>query len=250
MPNKKNKDDTSIFEQFNALLSSSIPEEYKDILNNFNNQGDFYNQLIQSVNNKDELSTFWSIPDTLGFKNNAGNQSDWFQTFFNINGFSTSSKETLSGQLATALSKFSQRASDNVKIFQLSLSKMSCLHEELSKRAMRRFKQLRKKSDSESPEQLCQLWLQAGEETFKEISQTEEYIQTQQSLFDSFSELKKTQFELSKNVAGLMGLPSQQPIEDLQKGLHSLRTEFAEFREQTEASIDQLTKTQKKLQKK
>ena len=119
---------------------------------------------------------------------------------------------------------------------------MNQLHNELSELAFDIFQGLQKNSDAEkNEEQLCKHWLQAGEEAFKQISQTDEYIQAQHALFESLSQLKNLQEELSNRFSNLLGLPSQQSMDDLQKGLHQLRNEFAEYREHAEAKIHGLS---------
>ncbi|MDX2426211.1 MAG: poly(R)-hydroxyalkanoic acid synthase subunit PhaE, partial [Cycloclasticus sp.] len=80
-----------------------------------------------------------------------------------------------------------------------------------------------------------------GEKAFKQISQTDDYIQTQLALFDSLSQLKTLQEDTANQLSNMLRLPSQQAIDDLQKGLHQLRTEFAEYRERSEAEIHELS---------
>ena len=56
------------FTQFDDLLNSSMPDEYKDLLKKFKRQGDFYQQFVHSNNEQEaDLSTFWNLPNTLGF---------------------------------------------------------------------------------------------------------------------------------------------------------------------------------------
>jgi hypothetical protein len=250
MTNKTKQNADSIFEQFNSLIESNIPDEYKALLQNLQEQGAFYNQLIQSVNEDDNLSSFWDLPNTLGFSQTTQAQPNWFQSFFDIDGLSTSANTNLAEQYTAAINQFSQQAPNSIQAFQEALIKMSSLHSDLSKDAMNRFEQLRKGNDTDSNEQLCQLWLEAGEQAFTDLSQTDEYVQTQQSLFNALSELSGSQQTLSEQLSTLLGLPSHRSISDLQKGLHELRMEFSAYREQTTADIDLLTKTIKKLQKK
>lgn len=241
MPDTKKQKNIPILEQFNSLIESDIPNEYKDILKSFYEQGGFYSQLIQSISDKSDLSAFWDLPNTLGFNQTSDKNSDWFRSFFDINGFSNTSNESMAEQFKNTLEQFSSQTPDNLKDFQAALSTMSVLHGQISQQAMERFQQLQEKDQTHSSEQLCALWLQAGEETFKDISQSDEYIQTQQSLFSSLSELRQTQQQLSEQLTYLLGLPSTDSVKDLQKGLHALRMEFAEYKEQTDAKIDQLT---------
>jgi len=241
MPDSKKQNDIPVFEQFNSLIESGIPSEYKDVLKNFHEQGGFYNQLIQSINGKNDLSAFWDLPNTLGFNQTSDQKSDWFRSFFDINGFSNASNGSLAEQFQDALEQFSSQTPSNLKDFQAALSTMSTLHGQISQQAMERFQQLQEKSEASSTEELCTLWLQAGEETFKDISQSDDYIQAQHSLFSSLSELRETQQQLSEQFTYLLGLPSTDSVKDLQKGLHTLRMEFADYKEQTDAKIDQLT---------
>ncbi|PHS72593.1 MAG: hypothetical protein COB22_04465 [Cycloclasticus sp.] len=250
MTSKTENNASSIFEQFNSLIESNIPDEYKTLLQNFQEQGFFYNQLLQSIQGNDNLASFWDLPNTLGFSSTTHSKPNWFQSFFDINGFSTSANTTVAEQYTAAIHQFSQQAPDHIKTFQSALTKMSALHGELSNDALQRFERLRNEADTDSNEQLCQLWLKAGEQAFSYISQTDEYVQTQQSLFNALSELSRTQQALSEQFSTLLGLPSHRSITDLQKGLHELRIEFAAYREQTTADIHQLTSTIKKLQKK
>ena len=117
---------------------------------------------------------------------------------------------------------------------------MAALHGQLSEQAKSRFEALQNVSNTPSEDELCNMWLQAGEETFKKHSQSDEYIKTQQALFGSLSQLRHTQQQLSHQFTTLLGLPSSESLSDVQKGLHQLRMEFAEYKEQTNVKIEQL----------
>jgi len=122
MSDSKKQNHIPIFEQFNSLIESGIPSEYKDVLKNFHEQGGFYNQLIQSINGKNDLSAFWDLPNTLGFNQTSDQKSDWFRSFFDINGFSNASNGSLAEQFQDALEQFSSQTPNNLKDFQAAFS--------------------------------------------------------------------------------------------------------------------------------
>lgn len=234
----------SIFEQFDALIDSNIPDEYKALLKSFKEQGFFFNQFIQTMGDKDaDLSAFWNLPNTLGFNNaSADGQHDWFRPFFEFGGDSGGFNASLAEQFSSVLNRVTQETQDSLIALQAASAKMNQLHKELSELALANFQDLKKQSDGETnEEQLYQHWLQAGEEAFKQISQSDDYIQVQRELFETLGQLKKRQEEVASQFSNLLGLPSQQSMDDLQKSLHQLRNEFAEYREHTEAKIYELS---------
>lgn len=236
------------FAQFNALINGNMPEQYKEFLKNVWEQGLFYQQLVQSVNdNEPDLSKFWDLPNTLGFDALSSEQPEWLQSIFDINNIKANADIPLSDQFAHALSDIPLKIQGSFETVQSSLVKMTSLHNELSVLAMERFQTLKGEATELSTEQLCDNWLKAGEGAFKEISQTDDYIDTQRTLFESLAELKNTQTVIAEQVSGVLGLPSQQTVEDLQTGLHKLRLEFAEYKEDTDAAINKLTQTIQRL---
>ena len=236
------------FAQFNALINGNMPEQYKELLKNVWEQGLFYQQLVQSVNdNEPDLSKFWDLPNTLGFDALSSEQPEWLQSIFDINNIKANADIPLSDQFAHALSDIPLKIQGSFETVQSSLVKMTSLHNELSVLAMERFQTLKGEATELSTEQLCDNWLKAGEGAFKEISQTDDYIDTQRTLFESLAELKNTQTVIAEQVSGVLGLPSQQTVEDLQTGLHKLRLEFAEYKENTDAAINKLTQTIQRL---
>jgi len=241
-------DTNNPYAQFNALINSNLPDEYKEILKRFQEQGLFYQQLIQKVNNNEsDLSEFWNLPNALGFDTPSNEQPEWLQSIFNMNNFQETTDTSLIQQFTQAISELPLQAQKNMSTVQSTLTKMSRLYDELSQSAMQRFQTLKDEFPNASNEQLCTFWLTAGEKAFSEISQTNDYIDTQKELLESLSELKNTQYALSEQVSNLFGLPSRQSLEDLQKGLHKLRIEFAEYKEQTEATISELKQTIRRL---
>ncbi len=236
------------FAQFNALINGNMPEQYKELLKNVWEQGLFYQQLVQSVNdNEPDLSKFWDLPNTLGFDALSSEQPEWLQSIFDINNIKANADIPLSDQFPHALSDIPLKIQGSFETVQSSLVKMTSLHNELSVLAMERFQTLKGEATELSTEQLCDNWLKAGEGAFKEISQTDDYIDTQRTLFESLAELKNTQTVIAEQVSGVLGLPSQQTVEDLQTGLHKLRLEFAEYKENTDAAINKLTQTIQRL---
>ena len=236
------------FAQFNALINGNMPEQYKELLKNVWEQGLFYQQLVQSVNdNEPDLSKFWDLPNTLGFDALSSEQPEWLQSIFDINNIKANADIPLSDQFPHALSDIPLKIQGSFETVQSSLVKMTSLHNELSVLAMERFQTLKGEATELSTEQLCENWLKAGEGAFKEISQTDDYIDTQRTLFESLAELKNTQTVIAEQVSSVLGLPSQQTIEDLQTGLHKLRLEFAEYKENTDAAINKLTQTIQRL---
>jgi hypothetical protein len=235
----------SIFEQFDNLIDSNIPVEYKELLKSFKEQGFFYQKFIRTMNDKDaDLSAFWNLPDTLGFNNasSSDGQREWLRPFFEFNGDSGGFNASLADQFSSVLNRVTQETQGALLGLQSASTKMNLLHKELGELAFEIFQDLQKKSGSETNEdQLCKIWLQAGEKAFKQISQTDDYIQTQLALFDSLSQLKTLQEDTANQLSNVLRLPSQQAIDDLLKGLHQLRTEFAEYRERSEAEIHELS---------
>lgn len=236
------------YAQFNAFINSDLPDEYKEVLKHFQEQGLFYQQLIQKVNNNEpDLSEFWNLPNTLGFDTSFTGQPEWFQSIFNMNDNQGMADISSIQQFIRALSELPIQAQDNISTVQATLSKMNRLNTALSESAMKRFQTIKEESPNPSNEQLCTFWLTAGEEAFSEISQTDEYIDTQKELLESLSELKKTQYAFSEQLSNVFGLPSRQSLEDLQKGMHKLRIEFAEYKEQTDTAIAELRQTIRRL---
>jgi len=209
MSSSDNKSD-NIFEQLNSLLSSNMPDEYKAILRNFQQQGDFYAKLIQHIDNKESLESFWDLTSKQGFSSEE-NFADLTLIF------------------------------ECIQNLQSALAKITALQLSIGTRAACLFNEKQALADNSSIEKTCVHWLQAGEEAFAEISQGDDYINAQHQLFDAIKQLMQTQQKISEQCLHYLGLPTQQSITDLQKGLHELRTEFAEYKEQTEATIQQLT---------
>ncbi|ORU93363.1 MAG: hypothetical protein A6F70_05380 [Cycloclasticus sp. symbiont of Bathymodiolus heckerae] len=236
------------FEQFNTLIGSNIPEEYKNILKSFQQQGQFYHQFFQNINSNDEgLSSFWDLPNTLGFNMPNHEQPDWIKSIFDINnvqGDIGSSPEELFSQFVPPMS---QQIKDKISNAQADIVNMGTLHSELSELALKRFQTLRNESEDTSNEQLSAHWLAAGEDAFAEISQRDDYVQAQNKLLETLGDLKSTQHALTEQLSNTWGLPTQQSLQDLQKGLHQLRIEFAEYKEQTGSTIDELKATIRKL---
>lgn len=236
------------FAQFNALINGNMPEQYKELLKNVSEQGLFYQQLIDSVNdNNADLSKFWDLPTTLGFATSSSGQAEWLQSFAEMNSFKANTDSPFGEQFTHAFTDIPLKIQQRVEAVQSSLVKMASLHNELSLLALERFEALKAESAELSTEQLCKNWLQAGESAFSDISQTDDYIDTQRSLFESLAELKDTQTIIAEQISGVLGLPCQQTIKDLQVGLHKLRLEFAEYKESTDATVSKLTQTIQRL---
>ncbi|HIG79881.1 MAG TPA: hypothetical protein EYQ47_07870 [Cycloclasticus sp.] len=237
-----------VFEQFNALIGRNIAEEYKDILKNFQEQGLFYQQLSQSINsNNNDLSKFWDLPNTLGFNAHNEEQPAWIKSIIEMNFPQSDSPSSTIEAISQLLNQIPQQILDGFKELQTSTAAMSAFHAELSQLAMQRFEALQSDFNDKSSEQLFAHWLKAGEEAFNDISQRDDYIKAQHALFESLSKFKKNQQNTSEQLSNLFALPSQQTLDDLQKGLHQLRLEFAEYKEQTDASIEKLTARLAKL---
>jgi len=236
------------FTQFDDLLNSTVPDEYKDLLKNFKKQDAFYQQFIQHSNEQQaDLSTFWNLPNTLGFESFFNQQPQWLQSFFDPNHSSEFSPESLTKQFTHLLLQLPAQAQENIKSIQASLTKLSALYNELSQSAMQRFKVLNDAANNPSTEQLCAHWLEAGESAYRQISQTDEYIETHKTLIESLSALKNTQHTFSEQASELFGLPSRQSIQELKKNAHKLRMEFAEYKEQTDSKLNALAETIRKL---
>jgi len=236
------------FTQFDDLLNSTVPDEYKDLLKNFKRQGNFYQQFIQCNNEQeDDLSTFWNLPNTLGFESFANQWPEWLQSSFNLNSSSQFSTESLAEQFPHLLLQLTTQAQEHIESIQASLTKLNDLYNELNQSAMQRFKDLNDSASNLSTEQLCAHWLEAGESAYRQISQTNEYIETHKTLIESLSALKNTQHTFSEQASELFGLPSRQSIQELKKNAHKLRMEFAEYKEQTDSKLNALAETIRKL---
>jgi len=246
MTNNDQQDNEDLIERFSALINSSIPNEYKQLLSNFQEQGNFYTQLIQHIANKKDLSSFWNLPNTLGFADINHENNDWFTSFFDINGYTTQSKCQLKNRVSSSQESFSQQSQQNLKQFQSALHKMSELHAQISQRATEEFSNLNDSNSEQSNETLCQHWLNAGESAFNSISQQPEYIATQRQLFESLGKLQAGTESLYEQLSSTIGLPSIQTQLDLIKALHDLRIEFAEYREQTDEQLHALQQQLKK----
>jgi hypothetical protein len=247
MAKKANPTTEDLLAQFQKLIDSSVPDEYKQVLHDFKNQGEFYTQLLQGINTDHEaLESFWQLPESFGVSAPWLQNNDAFGSFFDINQHAKNSKENLSQQFTETLNRFSQKSQQHMSGFQQSLNEMGVLHNGLNQNALTRFNALREKTKDTSPDTLCKLWLQAGEEAYKETSQQADYIKTQRTLFESLGALKDTQKGFTDQYVQLMGLPQQQEIDALKSGLHALRLEFAEYKEQTATLIHSLSKSEAK----
>ena len=236
------------FTQFDDLLNSTVPDEYKDLLKNFKRQGDFFQQFIQCNNKQeDDLSMFWNLPNTLGFESFANQWPEWLQSSFNPNSSSQFSTESLAEQFPRLLLQLTNQAQEHTESIQASLAKLNALYNELSQSAMQCFNDLNDATSNPSTEQLCAHWLEAGETTYREFSQTDEYIETHKALIESLSALKNTQHTFFEQASELFGLPSRQSIQELKKNTHKLRMEFAEYKEQTDSKLNALAETIRKL---
>jgi len=66
--------------QFQDFINSNVPDEYKEVIQHFQNQGLFYQQLLKKINNDEPgLSDFWNLPQTLGFNTLSDGQLDCLQ---------------------------------------------------------------------------------------------------------------------------------------------------------------------------
>jgi len=212
------------FTQFDDLLNSTVPDEYKDLLKNFKRQGDFFQQFIQCNNKQeDDLSTFWNLPNTLGFESFANQRPEWLQSSFNPNSSSQFSTESLAEQFPHLLLQQTTQAQEHIESIQASLTKLSDLYNELSQSAMQHFNDLNDAANNPSTEQLCAHWLEAGESAYRQISQTDEYIETHKTLVESLSALKNIQHTFFEQASELFGLPSRQSMQELKKNAHKLR---------------------------
>jgi len=241
-----NAKEHNIFEQFNGLLQSNIPDEYKDILQNFQQQGAFYQQLLQNIESGDDLSSFWELPNSLGFSINQQAQAEWLRSTFDTNDLQNPSISAQANSFDPFIKAFPQ-IKGALETLHVKITDMTNFHSELSQLAMQKFQVLHDEGDDLSNEQHCVNWLKAGEDAFAEVSQRDDYIQTQNELIETLGEIKNSQSTLIEQLSKTWGLPSQQSLQDLQKGLHQLRIEFAEYKEKTETTINQLKTTVRKL---
>lgn len=237
---------SEIFNQFNQLIEGNLPDEYKELLKNTQKQGSFFTNFIQSIDNKGDISSFWNIPETLGFPNISTEPKDWFSSFFALNN-PVQNAENPDFKNDT-FSLFSTDYLNEANHYQQALKELSLIHQTLNETALTNFDTLKKAENNPSSDVLCQLWLQAGESAFKEVSSKKSYIDTQQRLFESLGKLNTKHKDIAEKFSDLFGLPKQQDMDALQKGLHDLRIEFAEYREKVETQIEHIkqSKTVKK----
>jgi len=237
----------AIIEQFNRLIESSLASEYKDVLTAFKEQGEFYQQFVnEAQKSTPDLASFWNIPNTLGFQTNTHPVFDCFQG-------TTSSAGPLPASMAKLFEQClntSQKTQESITAFQAALSTLSTIHADIGQQAMHDFLQLKEQSPTPpSNETLCQFWLKAGEAAFKKASQQPNYLEAQQALYLSFSQLKMVQHSFFSQLSQFLGLPSQQTIDELHENLHQLRMQFAEHQEQTASTIHALKQSIDALQK-
>ncbi|PCI20936.1 MAG: hypothetical protein COB62_04110 [Piscirickettsiaceae bacterium] len=237
---------TDVYSRFSSLIDSDIPEEYKRILKNFAQQGSFYSQLLQSIKTNSDLSSFWNLPNTLGFDKTAYSTKDSFSALFDVNGFAAQSKNKLETEFASFLNQFSYDSQQELQAFQTALTTMSEFHAQISQTAMSEFNQYKSTGKQHTDEQLQRYWLRAGETAFKTISQQPQYIGTQATLFESLGKLQATKEQFTEHFSTLLGLPSRHELDELKQALHALRLEFADFREHTEAQLYALKSKPKK----
>lgn len=227
-----------IFNQFNQLIEGNLPDEYKELLKNTQKQGSFFTSFIQSIDDGNDLSSFWNIPETLDIPTTSTDPKDWFSSFFALN---NPVQNTQNPDLKSdAFNIFSTDYLNEANHYQQALKELSLIHQTLNETALVNFNELKETADDPSSDALCQLWLQAGEAAFKEVSSKKSYIETQQKLFESLGELNAKHKDIAEHFSDLFGLPKQHDIDSLQQGLHDLRIEFAEYREKTEAKIEQI----------
>ncbi|MBQ0724468.1 MAG: hypothetical protein KBT50_03580 [Cycloclasticus sp.] len=239
----------TIFEQFRSIVENTIPEQYKPLLAHFNEQGLFYQQFIQSLNSKEtDLSSFWALPNSWAEKGPTTEQTkDWFKCFYTLNAASANNEAPAMDTLWSLFNPSTQQAHDSLKDLHGAFVDINQLHTELGQLALLRFEQLQQQIDAEPTEEhVCKHWLQAGEETFKKVSQTEPYIDAQRRLFEALNQLKTQQQVFGTQLSQQLGLPSQQAIDDLKTALHQLRIEFSNYKEHTEATIHRLDQRLKK----
>lgn len=197
-----------IVEQLNKLLSSKMPDEYKNILKNFQQQGEFYSQLIQHIDNEDQLDSFWNLAHQPPFTTQQ-QAPDFTQTL------------------------------NSIKQLQTAMLKITAIQHSVGQQAATLFKEKQAKQSSNSLEDTYQHWLQAGEEAFSEIRQRDDYLSAQQQLFNAMTSLMQAQQHIH-DIYYPFEQASQQSITDLQKGLQQLRREFSDYKEQTEVTIQTL----------
>ena len=222
---KENFSSDDIFKRFSDLMEGSLPEEYKNILNEFYKQGVFYKQFVQYIqqDNKkgDELPSFWDLSD-----NFCSLPLSDFTSFFD--------NKACHLELDSFLEKF--------KNFQLALQKVNEFHKQVCKNAAENFEQMRLKVGGPlSSDKICQMWLQAGQSGFNNISQQPAYTAAKHDLIESLVQLKASYQKNSNQHAELLGIPSQIEYNELKQNLHQLRMEFAEYREEMTSKIAVLT---------
>ncbi len=238
-----------VLEQFNALIDSKLPDEYKDILKSFQQQGLFYQQLFQNMNHDEsDLSEFWDLPSTLGYT--TVEQDSWLKSIFDMSHLKNGANSSATDLFSQLANNIPPQIKDSAHSIQENMTTMAAFNNELNHNATRLFQELRNESDDSSNEQLCAHWLKAGEKAFEEISQREDYIQTQNELFETLATFKNNQATLIEQLSDTLGIPSAQSLKDVQKSLHQLRLEFAEYKEHANAKIITLEKTLRKLQTK
>jgi len=248
MTEKKTADPSTaeLLQDFEQLFSQSLPDEYKLLAKNSQQQADFFKSFIQSVADKENLSSFWSLSETLGFdqiqsnKNNSLNSFNWLSKLFDVS--NSDNDRSPIENLAYSFVDMSTQYQTEFIAFQKALAEINTLYQQINSSAFDRFKQRQQASDITNPEQLCHFWLEAGEESFKELSSQQSYIAAQQQLFNSLTSLTDQYKEFLQQISSLLGLPTQKDIDELREGIHELRLSFAEYRDKTEAEIITLKK--------
>jgi len=246
---EKNTADPStaeLLQNFEQLFSHSLPDEYKLLAKNSQQQADFFKKFIQSVADKENLTSFWNLSETLGFdqiqsnKNDSLNSFNWLTKLFDVS-LSDNDRSPIEN-LAYRFVDMSTQYQTEFIAFQKALAEINTLYQQINSSAFDKFKQRQQASDITNPEQLCHFWLEAGEESFKELSSQPSYIAAQQQLFNSLTSLTDQYKEFLQQISSLLGLPTQNDIDELREDIHELRLSFANYRDKTEAEIITLKK--------
>ena len=232
------KNTADIFNRFEQLFSQSLPDEYKTLAENVQKQAVFFNGFVKSATDKEDLASFWSLPETFGFGSIAENNNNSIKWPSNLFESSNSSSDGPSLEnLASNFSKLVAQYQAEFMAFQQALIAINSIYQQINSAAFEKFKQQQQVSDESNPEKLCQLWLQAGEESFKEQAHQAPYIKAQQQLINTSTTLTNRHKEFSQQTSDLLGLPTQNDINKIHQDLHDLRLSFAEHRDKTEAEI-------------
>lgn len=244
--NKKKDEQRALLEQ--------MPAELRVLAEEFNRQNQFFADLLKRTQTSDSIESradLWRIPSGPGLTSIAtgGSGNPWFSTLFEWSKSPDALSMDVFESFAREVTEFSTKVREQIQQFQESADALSTIQKRMSDQAQKNFLELVRDLDPKDSESICQAWLKAGERAFQTTSADSGLSEEQSKLMNAVSQLKKLQSDISARFAQTFGLPQQQEMTDLQKGLHKLRMAFAEYRDESTQVIADLQTQIKQLKR-